>query len=124
MGAPDVQQALVKTHKLTIVIATPLSSTLGQLKDNVFSAMKQFEEDESAAGVPRVSSVDDFEICRLNVSTNKYSIMSTSGEAAKTTIKDSGLKAWEKLFLRFKDEEGILSEVQVDLPPLQDDDDE
>lgn len=52
---PDVQQALVKTHRLTIVLATPLASTLGQLKENVVSALNQFEDEESAAGVPKVS---------------------------------------------------------------------
>ncbi|KAG8880191.1 hypothetical protein FRB97_001022, partial [Tulasnella sp. 331] len=104
-AVPDVQQALVKTHRLTIVVATPLASTLGQLKENIVSALNQFEDEENAAGVPKVSDVGDFEVCRLNVSTNKYIIISTSGANAKTTIKDAGLKGWEKLFLRFKDEE-------------------
>ncbi|KAG9016140.1 hypothetical protein FRB93_011614 [Tulasnella sp. JGI-2019a] len=124
MAASDVQQALVKTHRLTIVLATPLSSTLGQLKENIVSALQQFEDEESAAGVPRVSDAGDFEVCRLNVTTKKYSIISTSGANAKTTIKDAGLKAWEKLFLRFKDEEGNLAEVEVDIPPLLDEDED
>ncbi|KAG8906480.1 hypothetical protein FRB99_006795 [Tulasnella sp. 403] len=108
-------QLFVKTHKTTIVIATLVSNTIGNVKQDVFSALQQFEgHDEN---IPAITGLGEFEICRTR-ETGKFVIISTSGDAAHTTVKDVGLKAWERLFLRFRDANGNLEEVKVDIPPM------
>lgn len=44
--------------------------------------------------------MNDFEICRYSMIGKKYEILSMSDP--NKTVKDAGLKAWEKLFLRFR----------------------
>jgi len=51
--------------------------------------------------------VDDFEINRYSSQTSQYVLLDTSEEAANTTVKDAGLKGWEKLFLQFKTHSGM-----------------
>jgi len=116
-----IHQLIIRTHQLTVVIATPLSNTVGSVKQDVLSALRQFSDEESFTGVPKVATVNDFEICRYNMTAKKYVILATSGASAATTVKDAGLKAWEKMFLRFRDSTGNLTDVQVRLPPLLED---
>lgn len=111
-------QLLVKTHRLTVVIGVPVSTELHKVKEEILSALNQFEDDEP--DVPKVSSTGDFEICRRNNTTQKYELVPTAGESGNKTVKEVGLKAWERLFLRFRDGSG-LSDVQVELPPLVED---
>lgn len=88
----------------------------------------------------QVNSVDDFEICRRNDS--KYEVLSASGTAGKKTIRELGIKAWERLYLRFRNEEGNaavvpsgttagltipkgeLGDIVVSHPPMQQDEEE
>jgi hypothetical protein len=37
-------------------------------------------------------------------------LLATSEKAAKTTIKDAGLRGWEKLFLQFKNQDGKVAQ--------------
>ncbi|KAG8919746.1 hypothetical protein FRC02_001412, partial [Tulasnella sp. 418] len=112
---PDADlQLLIKTHKLTIFIQSPQKSTLSELKEKVLSALQQFAKEGANEGIPMVDSADDFEICQRKSGANqpKYTILETGGAAADTTIKKAQLKGWEPLFLRFRNEDGDLAEVE------------
>ena len=50
----------------------------------------------------QVTSTDEFELCRRNVSSDTYIVI----DETERTIKEVGIKPWEKLFVRFRDATG------------------
>jgi len=104
-------QLLIKTHKTTVVVASKLSNKIGNIKEDVLSALQQFQDDQE--DIPKVSKASDFELCRRNPTTESYDVL----DDTERTVKETGIIAWEKLFIRFHDGHGQLQPVQVDIPP-------
>jgi hypothetical protein len=75
------------------------------LKTNVLSALLQFSDEEYKENqVPRVTSEEDFEICR-NVRMD-YKLLPPDG---KKSVKELGLENWEALYLRFRVSGGMFN---------------
>jgi hypothetical protein len=103
-------QLLLKSHKLTIVLPTPLIATLPDIKSNALSALKQFSDVEARAGVPVVEDEDAFQICRKNKKDSEYLLLE-----GKKTAKEMGLGNWEILYLRFRDADGTRFEHGIQI---------
>ncbi|KAJ3487983.1 hypothetical protein NLI96_g3159 [Meripilus lineatus] len=132
---------LLKTHKLTVLLNAPQTSTVASLKADALSALQApvlsnpippSELDESLMDVdrpdsdewkvPSVQDLNSFELCRAlkerNRPTGNYEMLND-----KATIKES-LVNWEHVFVRFRDENGELQPVKVLQPALVEEDDE
>lgn len=95
----------MKSHKLTIVLPTPLATTLPEIKSSALSALKQFSDVEAKAGIPVAEDEDAFEICRKNKKDSEYLLLE-----GKRTAKEMGLGNWEILYMRFRDADGTCFE--------------
>jgi hypothetical protein len=97
---PKIYQLLFKTHKLTIFLTAPPSTTIASLKDEALSAL--VSDINQVENVPNVTTGDEFEICRgikdKGKLTGEYEVLDTTKQ-----IKDSSLANWEVLFLQFRD---------------------
>ncbi|KAI0053748.1 hypothetical protein FA95DRAFT_1552250 [Auriscalpium vulgare] len=117
---PKIFQILVKTHKLTVFCTFPSSTTLGPVKEEVFSALT----DGVAQRVefPTVSSLDDFVLARelkeKGQGTGRYEALRDS-----QVLKDVA-NNWDVLYIQFKSQDGELLPIEVTLPSLNDDDEE
>ena len=102
--APSAIQLVVKTHKITIYLLTPLSAVLSDLKAETLSALSQFSQDVD--DIPQISSEDDFELCRKEVPTGprggggpiKYVVLDDGSKS----VKHQGLVNWQILYLRLR----------------------
>ncbi|KAF8835967.1 hypothetical protein BDN67DRAFT_974732 [Paxillus ammoniavirescens] len=149
---PKAYQLLLKTHKLTIFLTAPQSSTIETIKGEALSALTSdvllssssgvpriptapgedlemsYEEESGEGEVPRVKSTEDFELCRVvkdKGKSNATSSTPTSYEALDPSNPIKGLLSnWEVLYVRFRDGEGNLMPVNVSHASLLDDEDE
>ncbi|KIK64755.1 hypothetical protein GYMLUDRAFT_56753 [Collybiopsis luxurians FD-317 M1] len=131
---PKIYQILIRTHKTTIFLTVPPSITLTSLKDSALSALSSFQsssepefelesEHEGSSGVPKITSIDEFNLCRvINVKPSRephartqtqaqkreYEVLGDEDvdkEAGNTTIQELRLANWEVMHVQFKDEE-------------------
>jgi len=109
-------QLIVKTHKVSIIIKTPLAATIQTVKSSVLSALNQFAESGALEDVPSVKSVDDFELYKMDNS--RYVALDADKGA-----RDQRLTTWATLYIRFRDENGHLQAVEVTEPRIDDEDD-
>ncbi|TDL29900.1 hypothetical protein BD410DRAFT_798365 [Rickenella mellea] len=114
---PTTYQLLLKTHKLTIFLSASQNATIASLKADALSALSS--KVNQAEGVPQVSSVDDFEICRELKEKGTPSSDAKKYETlpARDTVKNT-LLPWEWIYIRFRDESGKLLPVEVTIPEL------
>ncbi|KAE9407205.1 hypothetical protein BT96DRAFT_914802 [Gymnopus androsaceus JB14] len=115
---PKIYHIIIRTHKSSIFCTVPPSTTIASLKEEALSALSSDLNQEE--GIPKVTVVDDFELCRLVKAkqTKEYHILET-----ESSIKALKLGVWETLYIQFKDSQGEpLPIVAVD-PPIDDDED-
>ncbi|KAL4076281.1 hypothetical protein J3A83DRAFT_4089630, partial [Scleroderma citrinum] len=115
---PKAYILLLKTHRLTIFLPTPQSSTIASLKSEALSAFSGNED------IPNVQSTDNFELCRAIKDRGKSNAV-TAYEVLDPTAPIRGLLGnWEELYVQFRDEDGNLLPVQVSQPSLLDEEEE
>ncbi|TBU33023.1 hypothetical protein BD311DRAFT_749064 [Dichomitus squalens] len=121
---------LVKTHKLTVLISVPSTSTVADIKTEALDALQspvmdapnphaEFAMDEDDSGeweVPKVATTDDFELARQvkekGRPTGRYEKLE-DGAQLKSVLSN-----WDSVFIQFKDPNGGLQPVKVSLPPI------
>ncbi|KAI9000716.1 hypothetical protein BD414DRAFT_472529 [Trametes punicea] len=119
---------LLKTHKLTVFITLPSTSTVADVKAEALSALTSgvlenpepnpaaMDEDSEEWVVPKVSSVDDFELARMAKAqgrpTGRYEKLEPSAQL-KSVVAN-----WDPIFIQFKDPNGALLPVKVSIPPI------
>ncbi|KAI0638501.1 hypothetical protein C8Q77DRAFT_436390 [Trametes polyzona] len=108
---------LLKTHKLTVLLTFPSTSTVADVKEEALSAFQSSvlenpepnpevmdADDNSEWVVPKVASVEDFELARaLKVQgrpTGRYEKLEPSAQL-KTVLSN-----WDPVFVQFKDPNG------------------
>jgi hypothetical protein len=100
---PKIHQLQVKSHKLTIMITVPPSTTIAQIKEEAFSAL--VSDVNQVEDVPKVSSDDDFEICRevkdKGKSTGQFEPLDVTKQ-----VREYSMASWDTLYLQFKDPSG------------------
>lgn len=96
---PSEIQLIIKTHRTTVVIQTPLSATMQRVKSSVLSALNQFDNPGTLEDVPSINSEDDFELCKMDSS--RYVALDAS-----KGVRDQKLAAWATLYIRFRDQNG------------------
>ncbi|KAF9450158.1 hypothetical protein P691DRAFT_798516 [Macrolepiota fuliginosa MF-IS2] len=75
--------------------------------------------------VPRVASLEDFELCRAVKEKGRMTGEFHVVEANDVELKLSGLSGWEVLFVQFRDKKsGLLMPAKFTLPPIDDDEEE
>ncbi|KAK0447783.1 hypothetical protein EV421DRAFT_1788127 [Armillaria borealis] len=112
---PKVYQLLLRSHKMTIFLTrTPTSTPSLRYCPTV-----------NLNDVPKVTGVDDFEICKLLRGRDavgpipQYEILDHS-----KAIKDCGILNWEILYFQFRDEvTGDLQPVTFIQPPTFEEED-
>jgi hypothetical protein len=74
--------------------------------------------------VPRVESVNDFEICRAKRDKGKSAGLPEQPEyeVLRGVVKDARLVNWEVLFLQFLDENGNALPIESTVPSLYEED--
>ncbi|KAK7470118.1 hypothetical protein VKT23_001559 [Stygiomarasmius scandens] len=113
---PKVYQILLRTHKLTIFFTLPPATTIASLKEEALSALTS--DVNQVEDVPKVSTVDEFEICRKSKASG-YERLDNDRE-----LRESKISNWEVLYLQFRDESGKLLPVDVTEPSIDDDEDQ
>ncbi|KAI0774579.1 hypothetical protein C8Q74DRAFT_845936 [Fomes fomentarius] len=120
---------LLKTHKLTVLITVPSTSTVNDVKaealdaltSNVLSAPAPpaeyaMDEDPSEWEVPKVTSLDEFELAKAikekNRPTGRYEKLEGTAQL-KSVVSN-----WEPIFIQFKDPNGGLLPVKVSIPSI------
>ncbi|KAK7696189.1 hypothetical protein QCA50_000840 [Cerrena zonata] len=128
----------VKTHKLTILVTLPATSTVNSLKEEVLSGLNasssfnqhedpllmpmDVDENDTEWEVPTIQSVDDFELAKAVKEKGRHN--GNYETLDSTSSLKSSLLNWDSVFLQFKDQQGKLEPVKVSLPSLDDDDEE
>ncbi|KAF8632308.1 hypothetical protein AX15_001932 [Amanita polypyramis BW_CC] len=123
---PKIHQLSLRTHKLTIFLTLPPNTTIAEVKKEALSAFASdvnqvhAEIDET----PSISSVDDFELCRVAREKDRATGMGPSYELLDTrrSLRDYGFTSWETLFFQFKSEDGELLPVTATIPSVDDED--
>jgi hypothetical protein len=100
---PALYHLLFKTHKLTIFLTASPRDTVASLKQEVLLALTA--RVNGVDGVPKVTTVDDFELCKLKDTKSKQIPPEYTPVDPSLQIKPH-LSNWEVLFLQFKDESG------------------
>jgi hypothetical protein len=103
----------VKTHQLTIFLSAPHENTIASLKADAFSALAS--DVNQAEGVPKITSVSDFELCRGIKERGRAGIVSYEVLGPKDTVKGA-LSNWESVFVQFRDESGQLTGAYLKTP--------
>ncbi|KAF8645487.1 hypothetical protein AX16_007772 [Volvariella volvacea WC 439] len=121
--APKVFHITIRTHKLSILLSVSPTTTISEIKDEVYSALSsdvgaQVEEEES---LPSFKEVDDFDLCKDLKDRGKPTGMFEKVEVGRQ-IKDLGLASWDTLYIQFRDESGELLPVTFTTPSINDDD--
>ncbi|KAI0722341.1 hypothetical protein C8T65DRAFT_136964 [Cerioporus squamosus] len=132
---PKVFILLLKTHKLTVLITAPSTSTVEDVKTEALDALTSsvlaapnphaeyaMDEDPSEWEVPKVSSKGDFELAKAvkekQRPTGRYETLDT-----KAQLKNV-LANWDPVFIQFKGSDGGLLPVKVSLPSVNDEEEE
>ncbi|XP_006456686.1 hypothetical protein AGABI2DRAFT_154190 [Agaricus bisporus var. bisporus H97] len=155
---PKIYILQIKTQKLSIHLILQPTTTIAELKQEVFDALmsdvaepltrvagapKDLEDDKMDEDfdftlpkdtglpkteedvVPRVSSLQDFELCKAVKEKGKMTGEFQVLEANDMELKMSGLSGWEVLFVQFRNKKsGLLLPAQFTLPPIDDDDED
>ncbi|KXN89505.1 hypothetical protein AN958_05667 [Leucoagaricus sp. SymC.cos] len=131
---PKVYLLQVKTHKLSIHLTLPPTATLAELKQEAFDALtSDVAEPLTYTGlppteadvVPRVTSLEDFELCRAVKEKGKMTGEFVVIETDDLELKLSGLSGWEVLFVQFRDKKsGLLLPARFTLPPIDDEEED
>ncbi|KAI0371539.1 hypothetical protein BV20DRAFT_993180 [Pilatotrama ljubarskyi] len=119
---------LLKTHKLTVFLTFPSTATVAEVKEEALSALTAsvldnpepnpavMDEDSGEWEVPKVSSLDDFELARMVKAqgrpTGRYEKLDPGAQLK------SVLANWDPVFVQFKDPDGLLLPVKVSIPPI------
>ncbi|KAF9462000.1 hypothetical protein BDZ94DRAFT_759086 [Collybia nuda] len=103
------------------MITVPPSATLAEIKEEALSAL--ISDVNQVEDVPKVTSGDDFEICRAAKDKGKPT---GEFEALDLTrqVRDYGLSGWDTLYLQFRDSSGDLLPVTFSQPTIEDEDEE
>ncbi|KAI9064846.1 hypothetical protein FKP32DRAFT_1591069 [Trametes sanguinea] len=123
---------LLKTHKLTVFLTFPNTSTVADVKKEALDALTSsvlanpepnpevMDDDSEEWAVPRVSSVDDFELARAVKAqgrpTGRYEKLDVNAQL-KSVVAN-----WDPIFVQFKGEDGALLPVKVSIPPISPED--
>lgn len=108
---------LLKTHKLTVLITVPSTSTVNDVKAEALDALTSsvlsapappaeyaMDEDPSEWEVPTVTSMDEFELAKAikekNRPTGRYQKLEGTAQL-KSVVSN-----WEPIFVQFKDPNG------------------
>ncbi|KAF8740111.1 hypothetical protein AX14_008530 [Amanita brunnescens Koide BX004] len=128
-AVPKIHQLLIRTHKLTIFLTLPPSTTIAQVKEEALSALSSdvYQAHAEIDGTPVVASVDDFELCRATRENDRNPRSTGTGLIyevldKRRALRDYGFASWETIFFKFKSEDGELFPVTVTIPSVDDDD--
>jgi len=120
---PKVHYLLLRTHKLALLLTLLPNATIAKVKEEALSALASDVNQAHAEldGTPSVSSVDDFELCRVARDGGRRGMLPTYEILdARRSLRDYGFTSWETLFFQFKSEEGELFPVTAILPTIDD----
>lgn len=85
------------------MITVPPSTTIAEIKEEALSAL--VSDVNQVENVPKVTSGDDFEICRAakdkGKPTGEYELLDVTRQ-----VRDYGLGSWDTLYLQFRDPSG------------------
>ncbi|KAM5534791.1 hypothetical protein V8D89_011507 [Ganoderma adspersum] len=135
---PKIFILLIKTHKLTVLINVPSTSTVDDIKAEVFDALQSGvvnapvqpaetamdvdDEDELEWEVPQVETTEDFELARQvkekGRPTGRYEQLEV-----KAQLKNV-LANWDPVFVQFRDANGGLLPVKVSIPSVSGEEEE
>ncbi|OSD04528.1 hypothetical protein PYCCODRAFT_1433400 [Trametes coccinea BRFM310] len=123
---------LLKTHKLTVFLTFPNTSTVADVKREALDALTSsvlqnpepnpevMDDDSEEWAVPKVSSVADFELARAAKTqgrpTGRYEKLDVNAQL-KSVVAN-----WDPIFVQFMDEDGTLLPVKVSIPPISPED--
>ncbi|KAI0677237.1 hypothetical protein C8Q78DRAFT_77573 [Trametes maxima] len=107
---------LLKTHKLTVLLTLPSTSTVADVKVEALTALQSsvldnpepnpqlMDDDDMEWKVPKVSSLEDFELARTARSSGRpagqYEKLELNAQL-KTVVAN-----WDPIFVQFKDPNG------------------
>ncbi|TFK43909.1 hypothetical protein BDQ12DRAFT_200511 [Crucibulum laeve] len=139
---PKIYQIQLKTHKLTVCLTVPPTTSIDSLKSDVLDALTSdvvhpegvldsMPDDDDLGipppesdGIPRISSVKDFELVKAHKDRGRSTGAYETLDPAKQ-VRDYGFGAWEVLFVQFRDPDtGTLLPVTYVLPSIEDEDEE
>lgn len=95
---------MIRTHKSTIFCTAPPSTTIASLKEEALFALTSGLNEEE--GIPAVSSIDEFELCRVIRSKQRDKERDYDVLEAESSIKSLKLGSWETLYIQFNDDQG------------------
>ncbi|KIK64680.1 hypothetical protein GYMLUDRAFT_39666 [Collybiopsis luxurians FD-317 M1] len=150
--SPKIYQILIRTHKTTIFLTVPPSTTLSSLKESALAALSSFDshsssepepelESEHEEGPPKITSTDEFNLCRVinvkpsreprtqgQVQKREYEVLGDEdvdpeGGGGNATIQELRLGNWEVLYVQFKDDKGKPLPIVATDPPIDDEED-
>ncbi|CDO69923.1 hypothetical protein BN946_scf184568.g9 [Trametes cinnabarina] len=123
---------LLKTHKLTVFLTFPNTSTVADVKKDAFEALTSsvlenpepnpevMDDDSEEWKVPKVASVDDFELARAakgqGRTTGRYEKLDPNAQLKSVVVN------WESILVQFKAGDGSLLPVKVSIPPISPED--
>ncbi|KAF9644508.1 hypothetical protein BDM02DRAFT_3102835, partial [Thelephora ganbajun] len=118
---PKVFCLSVRTHRLSIMITTPQEETVSKLKEEVLSALNAlYLHGDRVPQVPAANTVDDFELCRAVKEKGKSTVEYEPLDHVSGRVKDH-LVNWDSVYIRFRDESGVLQPVEIEIPDLVED---
>ncbi|KAI0751101.1 hypothetical protein C8Q80DRAFT_1155534 [Daedaleopsis nitida] len=128
---PKVFILLLKTHKLTVLTTVSSTATVNDLKGEALEALQssvlqapsshaEFAMDEDSDPsewvVPKVSSMDEFELARAvkdkGRPTGLYEKLDRTAQLKNVVTN------WDSVFIQFRDPNGGLFPVKVSIPPI------
>lgn len=106
---PKTYHIHMRSHKLSIFVTVPPSTTIAQMKQDAFSAL--ISPVNEVDSVPKVENENDFELCKETKDkgrpTGEYETLDVSKQ-----LKQCGLASYDTLYLQFRDASGkLLSSV-------------
>ncbi|KAF5388066.1 hypothetical protein D9615_000762 [Tricholomella constricta] len=116
---PKVHQIHMRTHKLSIMVTVPPSTTIAALKEEALSALKS--PVNQAEGVPAVEDENDFELCRAvkekGRPNGEYEVLDVTKQ-----VREYSLASYDLLYLQFRDPSGNMLPVTFQSPSVDDED--
>ncbi|KAG6820694.1 hypothetical protein H0H93_013213 [Arthromyces matolae] len=116
---PKIHNIHMRSHKISILVMVPPSTTIAQLKQEALSALTA-QVNEVEQQVPAVQSENDFELCKeikeKGKPTGEYEVLQVVKQ-----LRDYNLASYDTLYLQFRDEKGELLPIVFESPSIDDD---
>ncbi|KAF8076804.1 hypothetical protein FPV67DRAFT_433441 [Lyophyllum atratum] len=116
---PKIYQIQMRTHKLSIMVTVPPSTTIGRLKSEALSALTSPVHRDEQSDVPTVQIEYDFELVRAlkerGRPNGEYEVLDPLRE-----VRDYSLASYDTLYLQFRDSSRNLLPVTFTAPSIDD----